>query len=95
LVPKTLRANKKPDYKLVSMIYKRYWETCNSAYIFGAQEKKELPIERLIDAPTEFNVRVKEDTIIQEMMNYLMNIPNKSTKQTLYVMPVLPVGNKR
>jgi len=29
------------------------------------------------------------------MMNYLVNIPNKSTKQTLCVMPVLPVEDKK
>jgi len=95
LVPETLRANEKPDYKKVSVMYKKYWKTCNSTYIFGAKEKKELPIEMLIDAPAKFNVHIKEDTIVHEMMNYLVNIPNKSTKQTVYVMPILPAGNKK
>jgi len=79
----------------MSAMYKTYWETCSSAYIFGAEEKKELRIEMLIDAPIEFNVHVKEDNIVHEMMNYLVNIPNKSTKQTLCVMPVLSPENKK
>jgi len=78
MVPESLRANKKPDYKKVSAMYKKYWETCSIAYIFGAEEKKELPIERLIDAPTKFNVRVKEDTIVNDELP--CEHPDKSTK---------------
>jgi hypothetical protein len=50
-VLETYRTNQKPDYKQVSAMYKKYWETCTSAYIFGTEEKKELSIEKLIDAP--------------------------------------------
>ena len=54
-----------------------------------------LPIERLIVAPAEFNVRVKEDNIVKEMLHYLVNIPDKTTKQTLCVMPVMKKNNRR
>ena len=95
LVPEALRTDNKPDYKNVSAMYKQYWETCTSAYIFGVDEKKPLPIERLIAAPSEFNVRVKEDNIVKEMLHYLVNIPDKTTKQTLCVMPIMKKNNKQ
>ena len=95
LVPEALRTDNKPDYKNVSAMYKQYWETCTSAYIFRVDEKKPLPIERLIAAPAEFNVRVKEDNIVKEMLHYLVNIPDKTTKQTLCVMPVMKKNNRQ
>ena len=95
LVLEALRTDNKPDYKNVSAMYKQYWETCTSAYIFGVDEKKLLPIERLITAPAEFNVRVREDNIVKEMLHYLVNIPDKTTKQTLCVMPVMNKNNRR
>ena len=95
LVPEALRSNSKPDYKNVSAMYKQYWETCTSAYIFRVNEKKPLPIERLIAAPVEFNVRVKEDNIVKEMLHYLVNIPDKTTKHTLCVMPVMKKNNRQ
>ena len=39
LVPEALRIDNKPDYKNVSAMYKQYWETCTSAYIFRVDEK--------------------------------------------------------
>ena len=70
-VPEALRTDNKPNYKNVSAMYKQYWETCTSAYIFGVDEKP-LPIERLTAAPAEFNVRIKEDNIVKEMLHYLV-----------------------
>ena len=95
LVPEALRTDNKPDYKNVSAMYKQYWETCTNTYIFGVDEKKLLPIERLIAAPAEFNVRIKEDNIVKEMLHYLVNIPDKTTKQTLCVMPVMKKNNRQ
>ena len=95
LVSEALRTDNKPDYKNVSAIYKQYWETCTSAYIFEVDEKKPLPIERLIAAPTKFNVRVKEDNIVKEMLHYLVNIPDKTMKQILCMMPVMKKNNRR
>ena len=88
LVPEALRTDSKPDYKNVSAMYKQYWETCTTAYIFGVDEKKPLPIERLIAALAEFNVRVKEDNIVKEMLHYLVNIPDKTMNQTLCVIVI-------
>ena len=95
LVLEALRTDNKPDYKNVSAMCKQYWETCTSAYIFRVNEKKLLSIERLIAALAEFNVRVKEDNIVKEMLHYLVNIPDKTTKQTLCVMPVMKKNNRR
>jgi hypothetical protein len=93
-VPEALRTDRKPDYRVISAMYKNFWETYSSAYIFGSGEKKDVHIDNLIDAPATFNIRVKEDTIVKEMLHYLVNMPDKTIKQTLCVMPVMPHGNK-
>ena len=57
--------------------------------MFGIGDKKEIDISQLIEAPSTFNIkRSKQANIVQDMVNYLLNIPDKSTKQTLCVMPV-------
>ena len=72
----------------MSAAYRKFWETCTDAYVFGIDVKKELPIVQLVDSPPKFNIRVKEDNIVRDMLNYLVNMPDKSTKQTLCVMPI-------
>ena len=75
-VPQTLR----PDYKAVSIVYKKYSKSCMDAYIFKVDEKKEVSITQLIEVPVEFKIRVKEDQLMEEMINYLVNILDKSMK---------------
>ena len=56
--------------------------------MFGIGDKKEIDISQLIEAPSTFNIRSKQANIVEDMVNYLLNIPDKSTKQMLCVMPV-------
>jgi len=88
MVPQALQTDRRPDYKTVSAVYKRFWETCTDAYFLGVNEKKVLPLEQFTEAPAEFNIRVLETHAVESMMNWLVNMPDKSTKQTLCVMPV-------
>ena len=69
-------------------MYKKFWTTCEDAYVFDVGDKKEIDISQLIEAPATFNIRSKQTNIVEDMVNYLLNIPDKSTKQTLCVMPV-------
>ena len=87
-VPHSRATDKKLDYERVSQVYKKFWTTCEDAYVFGIGDKKEINISQLIEAPSTFNIRSKQANIVEDMVNYLLNIPNKSTKQTLYIMPV-------
>ena len=87
-VPHSTASERKIDYKSVSEAYKRFWATCEDAYVFNVGEKVEIDITKLIPAPPTYNIRSQESRIVQDMVNYLTNIPDKSTKQTLCVMPV-------
>ena len=87
-VPHSRATDKKPDYEQVSQVYKKFWTTCKDAYVFGIGDKKEIDISQLIEAPSTFNIRSKQANIVEDMVNYLLNIPDMSTKQTLCVMPV-------
>ena len=69
-------------------MYKKFWTTCEDAYVFDIGDKKEIDISQLIEAPATFNIRSKQRNIVEDMINYLLNIPDKSTKKTLCVMPV-------
>ena len=87
-VPHSRATDKKPDYERVSQVYKKFWTTCEDAYVFGIGDKKEIDISQLIEAPSTFNIRSKQANIVEDMVNYVLNIPDKSTKQTLCVMPI-------
>ena len=87
-IPHSQATDGKPDYKHVSQVYKKFWTTCEDAYVFDVGDKKEIDISQLIEAPATFNIRSKQTNIVEDMVNYLLNIPDKSTKQTLCVMPV-------
>ena len=87
-VPHSRAIDKKPDYERVNQVYKKFWTTCEDAYVFGIGDKKEIDISQLIKAPSTFNIRFKQANIVEDMVNYLLNIPDKSTKQTLCIMPV-------
>ena len=87
-VPHSRATDKKPDYERVSQVYKKFWTTCEDAYVFGIGDKKEIDICQLIAAPSTLNIRSKQENIVEDMVNYLLNIPDKNTKQTLCVMPI-------
>ena len=87
-VPHSRATDKKLDYERVSQVYTKFWTTYENAYVFGIGDKKEIDISQLIETPSTFNIRSKQANIVEDMVNYLLNIPDKSTKQTLCVMPV-------
>ena len=84
----SIASERKIDYKSVSEAYKRIWATCEDVYVFNVGEKVEIDITKLILAPPTYNIRSQESQIVQDRVDYLTNIPDKSTKQTLCVMPV-------
>ena len=77
-----------PDYEEVSRVYKSFWTTYEDAYLFKLDDKKEIDISQLIEPPVTFNIRSKENRIVKELVNWLLNMLDKSTRQTLCVMPV-------
>ena len=43
-IPHSGATDKKPDYKEVSKVYKSFWTTCEDAYLFRLDDKKEIDI---------------------------------------------------
>ena len=40
-----------------------------------------------MDAPAEYNIRSREDKLVDAMVIYLLNLPDRNAQQTLCVMP--------
>ena len=87
-IPHSGATNKKLDYEEVSRVYKSFWTTCEDVYLFKLDDKKEIDISQLVEPPATFNIRAKEKRIMKELVNWLLNMPNKSTRQMLCMMPV-------
>ena len=78
---------KKANFKHINEVYKKFWSECEDAYIFGVDAKKELSIDRMVDAPAEYNIRSREDKLVDAMVIYLLNLPDQKARQTLCLMP--------
>ena len=86
-VPSSYEPQKKVDFKHITAVYKKFWSECKDAYIFGVDEKKELSIDKMVDAPAEYNIRSREDKLVDAMVIYLLNLPDRKARQMLCVMP--------
>ena len=86
-VPSTYDERASPDFKHITAVYKKFWTDCEDAYVFGVDFRKDISIHRVIEAPPEFNIRMKEMKLVQAMVLYLLNLPDRKAKQTLCVMP--------
>ena len=62
-VPSSYEPQKKADFKHITAVYKKFWSECEDAYIFGVDEKKELSIDKMVDAPAEYNILSREDNV--------------------------------
>ena len=86
-VPSSYEPQKKADFKHITTMYKKLWSECEDVYIFGVDEKKELSIDKMVDAPAEYNIQSREDKLVDAMVIYLLNLPGRKARQTLCVMP--------
>ena len=86
-VPSSYEPQKKAYFKHITVVYKKFWSECEDAYIFGVDAKKELSINKMVDAPAEYNIRSREDKLVDVMVIYLLNLPDRKACQMLCVMP--------
>ena len=86
-VPSSYEPQKKADFKHINAVYKKFWSKCEDAYVFGVDAKRELSIDQLVDAPAKYNIRSREDKLVDAMVIYLLNLPERKARQTLCVMP--------
>ena len=82
-VPLAYELKKKPDFKHINIVYKKFWSKCEGV---GVDEKKDLSIERPIVAPAEYNIRSKEKKLVDAMVVYLLNLLDQKSRQTMCVM---------
>ena len=54
---------------------------------FGVEEKHEVNIDQLERAPEDWTIRAYEEHGMQKLRHYLINMPDRSTRQTLCIMP--------
>lgn len=54
--PSLYEPQSKPDFNHITIVYKKFWSECEDAYIFGINTKKDISIDKLLDAPTQFNI---------------------------------------
>ena len=86
-VPSSYEPQKKADFKHINAVYKKFWSECEDAYIFGVDAKREISIDQLVDAPAEYNIQSREDKLVDAMVIYLLNLPERKARQTLCFMP--------
>ena len=86
-MPSLYEPQKKADFKHINAVYKKFWSECEVTYIFGVDAKRELSIDQLVDAPAEYNIWSREDKLVDAMVIYLLNLPDRKARQTLCVMP--------
>ena len=79
-VPSSYEPQKKAGFKHINAVYKKFWSECEDAYIFGVDAKRELSIDQLVDAPAEYNIRSREDKLVDAMVIYLLNLPDRKAR---------------
>ena len=75
------------DYAEIANIYNKFWTECQSCFVFGVEEKHEVHIDQLKRAAEDWTVRTYEEHGMQKLRHYLINMPDRSTRQTLCIMP--------
>ena len=86
-VPSSYEPQKKADFKHITAVYKKFWSECEDTYIFGVDERKELSVDTMVDAPAEYKIRSREDKLVDAMVIYLLNLLERKARQMLCVMP--------
>ena len=86
-VPFELEPGQEFDYAEIANIYNKFWTECQSCFVFGVDEKHEVNIDHLERAPEDWTMRAYEEHGMEKLHHYLINMPDRSTKQTLCIMP--------
>ncbi|CAA9336781.1 hypothetical protein AVDCRST_MAG94-2149, partial [uncultured Leptolyngbya sp.] len=88
-IPTELRPGEQADYTSTTDIFEKYWSDCQDCYLFDISVKKELEVSQLFPAPEDWTIRAFEQKGMEVIMKFLMEMPDKTDKQTLCVMPAV------
>ena len=86
-VPVELEDGDEADLEAIRKIYERFWMECQGCFIFKIDEKREVRIDQLDFAPLDWTIRAYEERRMEQMCHYFLNMPDRTAKQTIYVMP--------
>ena len=75
------------DYAEIANIYNKFWTECQSCFVYGVEAKHEVHIDQLERAPEDWTVRAYEEHGMQKLRHFLINMPDRTTRQTLCIMP--------
>ena len=60
---------------------------CQGCFIFDIDKKREVRIDQLDFAPLDWTIRAYEERGMEQMHHYFLNMLDRTTKQTICVMP--------
>ena len=60
---------------------------CQGCYIFEMDKKWEVRIDQLDFVPLDWMIQAYKERGMEQMHNYFLNMPDRTAKQTLCVMP--------
>ena len=78
------------DYNNINVIFQKFFTECQDAFVFDdPQQKTELDVMRLMNAPDAWTIQAFEERGMEDLKTCLMNMPDRTRKQTLCIMPKL------
>ena len=86
-VPVELEDGDEADFEAIRKIYERFWMECLGCFIFEIDEKREVWIDQLDFAPLDWMIRAYEKRGMEQMRHYFLNMPDRTAKQTICIMP--------
>ncbi|KAG0596341.1 hypothetical protein M758_UG245100 [Ceratodon purpureus] len=89
-LPKVNKAGEILDFDNANRIYQNFFSDCQDEFVFktnGQPKKLSVDVTRCKPAPAAWTIRAYEKRGMEEMKNYLVNMPDRGQKQTLCLMP--------
>ena len=69
-VPSSYEPQKKADFKHINEVYKKFWSECEDTYIYRVDAKKELSIDRMVDAVVEHKTQASPYGIKNDLKHH-------------------------
>ncbi|KAG0573035.1 hypothetical protein KC19_VG143100 [Ceratodon purpureus] len=88
-LPKVNKVGEALDFNSANRIYQGFFADCQEKLFFktnGQPKKISVDVTRCKPAPAHWTIRAYEKRGMEEMKNYLINMPDRTQKQTLCVM---------
>jgi hypothetical protein len=81
----------KTDYLETKKMYKKFWTECQECFVWNVDMKYTISIDQMDRILNDWMIWEYEELGMLNTKYYLVNMPDPSIKQTLYVMPDIDV----